>query len=67
MDVFDAADRYRKEGKTLIVLAGKDYGSGNYNIHVSLIIIICSLKLILRYHNNFYFSVFVDTQENTIC
>ena len=29
MDVFDAAERYRKEGQSLIVLAGKDYGSGN--------------------------------------
>lgn len=29
MDVFDAAERYGKEGRTLIVLAGKDYGSGS--------------------------------------
>ena len=29
MDVFDAADRYRQEGRPLIVLAGKDYGSGS--------------------------------------
>ena len=28
MDVFDAAERYRSEGKSLIILAGKDYGSG---------------------------------------
>nr|QIE05299.1 aconitase ACO1 [Halichondria panicea] len=29
MDVFDAAQRYRDEGTALIVLAGKDYGSGS--------------------------------------
>ncbi|CAI7991835.1 Cytoplasmic aconitate hydratase [Geodia barretti] len=29
MDVFDAAERYRSEGRPLIVLAGKDYGSGS--------------------------------------
>lgn len=29
MDVFDAAERYRSEGKPLIILAGKDYGSGS--------------------------------------
>ena len=29
MDVFDAAERYRSEGRSLIVLAGKDYGSGS--------------------------------------
>lgn len=29
MDVFDAAERYRKDNCPLIVLAGKDYGSGS--------------------------------------
>ena len=29
MDVFDAAERYRGEGRQLIILAGKDYGSGS--------------------------------------
>lgn len=29
MDVFDAAERYRREGRPLVVLAGKDYGSGS--------------------------------------
>ena len=29
MDVFDAADRYRQEGRPLVLLAGKDYGSGS--------------------------------------
>ncbi len=29
MDVYDAAQRYRDEGTSLIVLAGKDYGSGS--------------------------------------
>jgi aconitate hydratase len=29
MDVFDAAERYAKEGVPLIVLAGADYGSGS--------------------------------------
>ena len=29
MDVFDAAERYRQEGRQLIILAGKDYGSGS--------------------------------------
>lgn len=29
MDVFEAADRYQKDGVPLIILAGKDYGSGN--------------------------------------
>ena len=28
MDVYDAASRYKAEGKSVIVLAGKDYGSG---------------------------------------
>lgn len=29
MDIFDAAERYKSEGVPLIVLAGKDYGSGS--------------------------------------
>ena len=29
MDVFDAAERYKQEGRQLIILAGKDYGSGS--------------------------------------
>ncbi|MFI5170389.1 MAG: aconitate hydratase AcnA, partial [Vicinamibacterales bacterium] len=29
MDVFDAAERYRAEGTPLVVLAGKEYGSGS--------------------------------------
>ncbi|XP_074661096.1 cytoplasmic aconitate hydratase-like isoform X2 [Tubulanus polymorphus] len=29
MDVFDAAERYRNDGKTVIILAGKEYGSGS--------------------------------------
>ncbi|XP_072290876.1 iron-responsive element-binding protein 2 [Eucyclogobius newberryi] len=29
MDVFEAAERYQREGVPLIILAGKDYGSGN--------------------------------------
>lgn len=29
MDVFDASERYREEKRQLIILAGKDYGSGS--------------------------------------
>jgi len=29
MDIFDAADRYMKEGKQLIIIAGQEYGSGS--------------------------------------
>ncbi|GAB6032373.1 Aconitate hydratase mitochondrial [Chamberlinius hualienensis] len=29
MDIFDAAERYQKEGIPLIIIAGKDYGSGS--------------------------------------
>ncbi|KAL7641800.1 UNVERIFIED_CONTAM: hypothetical protein RMT77_007674 [Armadillidium vulgare] len=29
MDIFDAAERYRNEGKPVIILAGKEYGSGS--------------------------------------
>ncbi len=29
MDVFDCAERYRGDGRSLIILAGKDYGSGS--------------------------------------
>lgn len=29
MAVFDAANQYIKDGKDLIVLAGKEYGSGS--------------------------------------
>ena len=29
MDIFDAASRYRAAGRALVVLAGKDYGSGS--------------------------------------
>jgi len=29
MDVFDAAERYKAEGTPLVVLAGKEYGSGS--------------------------------------
>lgn len=33
MDVFDAAERYRNEGRALIILAGRDYGSGECGIY----------------------------------
>ena len=29
MDIFDAAERYQKEGRPVVVLAGKEYGSGS--------------------------------------
>lgn len=29
MDVFDAAEKYRESGKQVIILAGKEYGSGS--------------------------------------
>ena len=29
MDIFDAAERYGKEGHQLIILAGAEYGSGS--------------------------------------
>ncbi|XP_071942319.1 cytoplasmic aconitate hydratase-like isoform X2 [Antedon mediterranea] len=29
MDIFDAADRYKADGTQLIILSGKDYGSGS--------------------------------------
>ncbi len=29
MDIFDAAERYRSEGTPLVVIAGKEYGSGS--------------------------------------
>lgn len=29
MDVFDCADRYREDGTPLVLIAGKDYGSGS--------------------------------------
>ena len=29
MDVFDAAECYKQEGRQLIVMAGKDYGLGS--------------------------------------
>jgi len=29
MDIFDAAERYGKDGTTLIALVGKEYGSGS--------------------------------------
>ena len=32
LDVFDAAEEYKKEGRHLIILAGKDYGSGKVPI-----------------------------------
>ena len=32
MDVFDAAERYQKESRSLVILAGRDYGSGKRNI-----------------------------------
>jgi hypothetical protein len=32
MDVFDAAERYSKENRSMIILAGKDYGSGKHII-----------------------------------
>ena len=30
MDVFDAAERYRGEERSLVIVAGKDYGSGKW-------------------------------------
>lgn len=35
MDVFDAAERYKQDGRPLIVLAGKEYGSGMYCVGYS--------------------------------
>ena len=29
MDIFDAAQKYKEENNPVIVLAGKDYGSGS--------------------------------------
>ena len=29
MDVFDAAERYKTEGHQVVILAGKEYGSGS--------------------------------------
>jgi aconitate hydratase len=29
MDIFDAAERYKAEGTPLVVIAGKEYGSGS--------------------------------------
>ena len=29
MDIFDASERYQQEKRQLIILAGKDYGSGS--------------------------------------
>ena len=29
MDIYDAAERYQQEGHPLLVLAGKEYGSGS--------------------------------------
>lgn len=29
MDIFDAAELYRKEGRQLIVITGKEYGTGS--------------------------------------
>lgn len=29
MSIFDAAERYKQEGTALIILTGKDYGSGS--------------------------------------
>lgn len=29
LDVFDAADRYQQSGVPLLILAGKEYGSGS--------------------------------------
>lgn len=29
LDVFEAAELYQRDGTELIILAGKDYGSGN--------------------------------------
>lgn len=29
MDIFDAAMRYKKDGQPVIILAGKEYGSGS--------------------------------------
>jgi aconitate hydratase len=29
MDVYDAAMRYKSEGQSVIILAGKEYGSGS--------------------------------------
>ena len=34
MDVFDAAERYQEENRSLVILAGRDYGSGKRNNYV---------------------------------
>ena len=42
MDVYDAAERYKKDGQNLIILAGRDYGSGKF-------IIILTIKLLMAH------------------
>ena len=39
MDIYDAAQRYREEGKTVMVLAGKEYGYLYVYIYMPLCIL----------------------------
>lgn len=45
MDIYDAALRYVNNGHSLIILAGKDYGSGM--LHKNLMVAIDLLNLLL--------------------
>lgn len=59
LDVFEAAERYQKEGTPLIILAGKDYGSGNSRDWVAkgpYLLVNCSTHtshfILTKWHNS---------------
>lgn len=54
MDVFDCAQRYKKDNTTLILICGKDYGSGSSRDWAAKgpYLLVCILTLIYNQKNN---------------
>ena len=53
MDVFDAAMRYKEEGRPVIVLAGNDYGSGSSRDWAAKgpYLLVCTASSIIQKHH----------------
>lgn len=65
LDIFDAAMRYAEEGHQLIILAGKDYGSGSSRdwaakgpyllVHIVFVLIVHNLVINVRIRQGYFF------------
>lgn len=61
LDVFEAAERYQRDGIPLIILAGKDYGSGNSRDWVAK-----GPYLLVNYSTHFSLTRLYDNQSTAV-